>query len=457
MALLSGTEQNYYELGDYGGYQFVSLQTIINQFLISYVGDNKVIPRVNSYEVEFHAQRAMQELSFDTFKSCKSQEVTVRPNLQMPLPRDYVNYTKISWVDGSGIKHRILPTSLTSNPKPTFTNEEGGHRIIAAATASTSGSPNLVLNGAYPEIIPGMVLRSSNEAVGMNNSYVVSMSTVGGVTTLVMSVNAANSIVGTPLPLEFVAAGGSALHATNGEENIEVGYFSTTSGQKWAQSYVASGPADNFNKIEVGMTVHHSAFPTGTKVVSIIPGGATAAGFNIVSFDTAATATTTSPYSQTFIFSNEDNQTSKSWDAYKGGNAINNNINTVDAIEDEDFSRYGLDPQFANRNGSFYIDCGSGKIHFSSDLIGKTIVLDYISDGVGTNDEMQVHKFAEEAMYKWIAHGILSTTMNIPEGLIARYKKERFAAIRTAKLRLSNIKLEEITQILRGKSKQIKH
>ena len=84
-------------------------------------------------------------------------------------------------------------------------------------------------------------------------------------------------------------------------------------------------------------------------------------------------------------------------------------------------------------------------------------MLDYISDGVGTNKEMKVHKFAEEAMYKWIAHAILSTTMNIPEYLVARFKKERFAETRKAKLRLSNLKIEELTQILRGKSKQIKH
>ena len=70
---------------------------------------------------------------------------------------------------------------------------------------------------------------------------------------------------------------------------------------------------------------------------------------------------------------------------------------------------------------------------------------------------MQVHKFAEEAMYKWITHAILSTKMGVPEYVIQRYKKERFAAIRQAKLRLSNIKLEELTQILRGKSKWIKH
>ena len=70
---------------------------------------------------------------------------------------------------------------------------------------------------------------------------------------------------------------------------------------------------------------------------------------------------------------------------------------------------------------------------------------------------MVVHKFAEEAMYKWIAYGCISARIDVPEYVINRYKKEKFAETRKAKLRLSNIKLEEITQILRGKSKQIKH
>ena len=60
-------------------------------------------------------------------------------------------------------------------------------------------------------------------------------------------------------------------------------------------------------------------------------------------------------------------------------------------------------------------------------------------------------------MYKSIIYAILSTRANVPEYVVRRYKKERFAAIRAAKLRLSNIRLEEITQIFRGKSKQIKH
>ena len=61
-------------------------------------------------------------------------------------------------------------------------------------------------------------------------------------------------------------------------------------------------------------------------------------------------------------------------------------------------------------------------------------------------------------MYKNIAYSILSTSsLPMHQQLAPRFKKEKFAATRQAKLRLSNIKLEEITQILRGKSKQIKH
>ena len=70
---------------------------------------------------------------------------------------------------------------------------------------------------------------------------------------------------------------------------------------------------------------------------------------------------------------------------------------------------------------------------------------------------MIVHKFAEEAMYKCIAYAIMSTKANVQEYVINRFRKEKFAATRKAKLRLSNLKLEELTQILRGKSKHIKH
>ena len=75
---------------------------------------------------------------------------------------------------------------------------------------------------------------------------------------------------------------------------------------------------------------------------------------------------------------------------------------------------------------------------------------------MGTDGEMIVHKFCEEAIYKWIMYGVLSGRSNVPEAIVLRFKKEKFAETRKAKIRLSNIKIEEFTQILKGMSKQIK-
>ena len=87
----------------------------------------------------------------------------------------------------------------------------------------------------------------------------------------------------------------------------------------------------------------------------------------------------------------------------------------------------------------------------------KVVTLKYISDGLGTDDEMKIHKFAEDAIYKYITYGIASSRINFPEYIINRFRKEKRAAIRNAKLRLSSLKIAELEQVMRGKSKFIKH
>ena len=291
MALITQTGQQYYSTASptpFGDYQFTSLDNIIKHFMFVYVGEGKLINKVNRTDVQFHAMRALQELSFDTFKSCKTQEIKVPSSLTMVLPQDYVNYVKLTWSDSAGIEHVIYPASKTSNPLQVQQDA----------------------NGAY--------------------QY-----------------------------------DGTALDTDN---------TSTTN-----TNYMANTPNENQDRYD----------------------------------------------------SEEENL------------AVG--------------QRYGIDPQHAQANGSFFIDCATGKIHFSSNIAGKTVILKYISDSLGSDGEMQVHKFAEEALYKWIMYGILSLRANMPEYVVQRYKKEKFAETRKAKLRLSNIKLEEITQILRGKSKQIKH
>jgi hypothetical protein len=196
------------------------------------------------------------------------------------------------------------------------------------------------------------------------------------------------------------------------------------------------------------MVVSHEYFPVGTVVTNVYT-------TTIVVDQLPTQAVSSNGGEITFIELDKDTTT---WSNYKSVTPSENQDDYQDDIYwPMDGSRYGLDPQHAQANGSYYIDCTGGRIHFSSNLSGKTIVLKYISDHMGTHEEMIVPKLAEEAIYKWIAYGCLSARIDVPEYVINRYKKEKFAETRKAKLRLSNIKLEEITQILRGKSKQIKH
>ena len=447
MGLLDDTTQaQYYASDNYGNYQFTSLEHIINQFIVAYVGEEKIISKIKRTDVQFHAMRALQELSFDTFKSCKSQEITVPASLTMILPQDYVNYTKISWVDSSGIKHRLYPTLCnTSNPTNPEQNSDGGF-FITADGSITSGTDQLVLDGQYDNVLVGMVIDSGGGSLGgINGNIVTATATTGGVTTITMD-NAATVSYVFAMPIRFKNADGSLIQEP-ASQILVTGLTVSTA----VNFLITTAPFPNVLP-EIGMFLSSEYFPAGTKVIGLdtVPSGTT----YIFLDDIAATAnvlneeiTFTSPNSQSDTWTNYSSTTpSENQDDYQD-----------DTFWSMNGERYGLDPQHAQANGSFFIDCNTGKIHFSSNISGKTVILDYISDSLGTDEEMQVHKFAEEAMYKWIAYAILATRVGIPEYIINRYKKERFAETRKAKIRLSNIKLEEITQILRGKSKQIKH
>jgi len=360
----------------------------------------------------------------------------VPATLQMVLPQDYVNYTKISWVDSAGIKHLMYPTSKTSNPSSTPLQDSVGDHTLSATGTLVDTDATIVLDAEYGNIKVGMFVSGPNIVPG---STVLATSNSSSITTIEISNDATYSGTET---LTFTNTDGSLVLEEESTYILENVTWSIS------EDKITQAPNTDVSNITVGMLVSHEDFPIGTTVVDV--NGAVITTSNI-----AIAASTGITNEVTFISTPKNSTT---WDSYKSGTPSENQ----DDYQDDtywplDGSRYGLDPQHAQANGSFYIDCQSGKIHFSSNISGKTVILDYISDSLGTDGEMQVHKFAEEAMYKWIAYAILSTRANTQEYIVRRFKKERFAAIRSAKLRLSNIKLEEITQVLRGKSKQIKH
>ena len=296
MALNYVNTATYYNTGgDHGNYRFLSLEDFISGFMAAYTGHGKICGEAARQDVTFHSIRAIQELSFDTFRNTKDWEVVIPSTLVLVMPHDYVNYTKIAWIDEGGLEHRIYPTRHTSNP---------------------AQEQNTIADWG-----------------GYNATYSVDET---------------------------------------------------------------STARDNFENRQV---------------------------------DPA---------------SGSHNTDKDVYDALLG-------------------ARYGLSPENAQTNGSFYIDESAGKFHFSSNMAGKTLVLKYISDGVvstsGNIDvtKIVIPKLAEEAVTKHVMYGVLLGKADTPAGTLAMIKKERFAEVRKAKLRLSNLKSEEIAQIMRGKAKHIKH
>ena len=514
MGLLDGqTHKEYYQGNDYGNYQFTSLSNIINQFMVAYVGENKIIPKVSKIDVAFHAQRALQELSFDTLKSIKAQQIALPPTLVMPLPHDYVGYTKLSWVDTSGIKHPLYPTSNTSNPFQVAQNSDGKYNFDFVG--STTGilensdfssdlteswnviSSGTVITGTYGggmAISDGKLKTSfhTNNGAGAYNWGVVHTAyqaiNVSDINYLdVSALGAADNVtildVTSPGVLRFglstqepennyvhnqnpSGAQGFPNASTSNNINTSIFDLMDSDGNPSYMEWLATASGSESSTKELPAIDVRSSQTVYAVIVSYVDFSnlPSANEYNTRGHGPAALANsiddllvTTAEASTRLIpeFGNEKN--SSTWNSYKAGAPPKNQ----DDYQDDTYwpmegSRYGLDPQQAQANGSFYIDDRLGRVHFSSNISGKTVILDYISDSLGTDEEMQVHKFAEEAMYKWIAHAIISTS-SYGQQLAPRFKKEKFAAVRQAKLRLSNIKLEELTQILRGKSKQIKH
>jgi len=287
---------------NYDDYSYIKLNDVINNFQVAYVGAGKNIPSVKRTDLIFHAKRAMQEFSYDTLNSIKSQELNIPPSLSVVIPQDYVNYVKMSWIDSMGVKRPIYPANnLTINP------------------------------GSMP-------LQDS---------------------------------IGVPTQDNF-------------GENLE-GTSITEARWAGADDNLLNGQANNLRQIN---------------------------------FD---------------------------YDGYDDSRGIGQG------------QLYGLDPQYSQTNGWFTINHREGKMSFSNNLASALIILEYISDGLAYDLDTKVPKMAEEAMYAYMHYAVMASRSGQPEYVINRLNREKVSKLRNAKIRLSNIKLDEIVQVMRGKSKWIKY
>ena len=158
-----------------GSYEYTRLNDVIDNFLIAYVGAGKLIPSVKRTDVIFHAKRGLQEFSYDTLKSIKSQELTVNNALSVIIPQDYVNYVRLSWTDGLGVQHTIYPANqLTTNPFANPVQDEVGTPTQDSQDSNIQGTSQTEAAWASgdPRRISGAFSRETTDAsVLINTPY----------------------------------------------------------------------------------------------------------------------------------------------------------------------------------------------------------------------------------------------------------------------------------------------
>ena len=71
---------------------FISINDIVNNFIISYTGPGKIIPDSKRTEVIFHARRCLQEFAYETLKSRMTNTGTIPANPYIyAFPTDLVS------------------------------------------------------------------------------------------------------------------------------------------------------------------------------------------------------------------------------------------------------------------------------------------------------------------------------------------------------------------------------
>jgi len=152
---------------NYGNYEYTRLTDVIDNFLIAYVGAGKLIPSVNRTDVIFHAKRGLQEFSYDTLKSVRSQELTVPLTLTLTIPQDYVNYVRFSWIDQMGVQHTIYPANeLTLRPYMNPVQDNTGSLTQDNFDSNLEGTSQTeqAWNSNNPRKLSGAFLNDSNVA-----------------------------------------------------------------------------------------------------------------------------------------------------------------------------------------------------------------------------------------------------------------------------------------------------
>ena len=137
---------------NWGSYQYVSLEDIVNNFELMYAGNSSLVNNESRYKILFHAKRGIQELNYDAFNNIKALELTVYNDLKFILPPDFVNWVRLSMYKDGWIRpltENIQVNSATSYQQSSSTPNFNGNDVITEQSTLDAERLNGQQNSIY--------------------------------------------------------------------------------------------------------------------------------------------------------------------------------------------------------------------------------------------------------------------------------------------------------------------
>ena len=119
-----------------------------------------------------------------------------------------------------------------------------------------------------------------------------------------------------------------------------------------------------------------------------------------------------------------------------------------------------FDQSEVDTKGTYNIDKVNGVIQFSSNAKGRTIVLEYISDGLsvegGSSLEPRINKMAESALMDFVYYELIKGNVNVPMNEKIRARREYYSSKKRAKRRINTLRKDDLLKSFKKVNKWIK-
>ncbi len=162
------TDQEYHDdESNWGNYAYVTLKEVIDELLMETIDGDNLLAGTKRSLLLLRAKNGIQELSREVKKTILMFEMEIGPKLYIPLPKDYMDWVRVSVLD-SDFKMHPLSLNLSMNTVAGYLQNQDFELLFDDDGCVLTADSGNVYNKPYNryEVCPG-------EGAGDNGQFII--------------------------------------------------------------------------------------------------------------------------------------------------------------------------------------------------------------------------------------------------------------------------------------------